>query len=400
MKKLLAGFLSVCLAFSIVGCGSPAVSDGGTTVPSISSKDVSENNSSIPAQDGIVSPSMHALALPSTTEEVYNNDQTLLFSLSYQNVSIDLDNDEIEELIINDLQSRTGSILSEADQICGDAWNDQPEHPNWSNYFLNISYTPTRLDQVLLSLFRNDVSYSGGAHPFVYTDSVTYDLQTGAALELQNIFQPDYSQDVLCALVLKALDGKSEELSYNYQEIVTEQFSEENEIKKDWYFSRNGLCFHFSPYEIAPYSSGTIIAEIPYEELQGILLERYFPTQIESSTGSMYVESYSKEAAQRFQRTTDLTLEENATSIILYSDATVTDLRIEMGTQLEQDHRFIATGVVFAANTVGIGDAIHVSANLLQKDACLRLVYRSNDREVSALITSDPSTGSISLKGE
>ena len=274
MKKLLAGFLCVCLALSIVGCGSPADSDAGTTVPSISGKDVSANNASAPAQDGTVSRSMNALALPSTTEEVYSNDHTLLFTLSSQNVSIDLDNDVLEELIISDLQSRTGDTLSEADQICRDAWSDQPEHPNWSNYFLNVSYTPTRLDQVLLSLFRNDVSYSGGAHPFVYTDSVTYDLQTGAALELQDIFRSDYSQDVLCALVLKALDGKSEELSYNYQEIVTGQFSEENEIKKDWYFSKNGLCFHFSPYEIAPYSSGTIIAEIPYEELQGILLER------------------------------------------------------------------------------------------------------------------------------
>lgn len=399
MKKLLAGFLSVCLALTMAGCSAPGVPDAVTTNTG-TSKEASARDPSELTQNGASSKSMHAIALPTVKEEVCSDDGTLLFTLSFQKASIDLDNEEIEELITSDLQTRTGDILTEADQICSDAFADQPEYPNWSGYFLDVSYTPTRLDQSVLSLFRNQVSYNGGAHPFVYAESVTYDLQTGSPLLLPDIFDENFNKDVLCALVLKALEPKAEELSYNYQDTVTQLFTEDGEIKEDWYFSRNGLCFHFSPYEIAPYSSGTIIAEIPYEDLTGMMYDQYFPTQVESSTGSMYAETYTEDNAQRFQRIADVELDESAPPILLYSDATVTDLRIESGTQLDGNAKFIATSVVFAADTVGIGDAIRIFTDLSQSDNLLRLVYRSNGREVSSLISLDLTTGNVLLKSE
>ena len=400
MKKLLAGFLSVFLALTISGCSLQGKPDQTPTHPDANNHEFTGDTHSEIPKNGNTGKSMHALALPTVKEEVCSDDGTLLFTLSFQNASVDLGNNKIAELVTGDLQSRTDGILSDADHICENAMNDQPEHPDWTPYFLDVSYTPTRLDQVLLSLCCNQVSYSGGAHPFVYTDSVTYDLQTGSPLQLVDIFKDNFGNDVLCALVLKALEPKSAELSYHYQETVTQQFTSGDEMKDDWYFSRNGLCFHFSPYEIAPYSVGTVIAEIPYSELSGILLEQYFPSMTENTTGSMYAEAYTEETAQRFQRITDIRLNEKSTPILLYPDATVTDLRIEIGTHLEGDPKFIATSVVFAADTISIGEAIRVFAAPSQEDTLLRLVYHSNNREVSSLISSDITTGNIVLSGE
>lgn len=398
MKKLLAGFLSACLTLSIAGCGTaPTGNSAPTTVPE---PDVTGSSPTEISQEQVVDRSMHALALPTVREEIFSDDGTLLFSLSYQKTDVIVNDETAQETILGDLQTRIGGILTEADQIYAAAQLDYPEAEYWSHYFIDFSYTPTRLDQEILSLFGNQTSYSGGAHPSLITDSVTYDLKTGQVLELKDILCSGYNQDTLCNLLLKSLEGKAAELSYDYQQIVTERFTGDAANIQDWYFSRSGLCFHFPPYDIAPYSSGTIIAELPYTELTGLLREEYFPTQTEASTGSMYAHVDSAETSARFDFVTDVVLAESSTPIILYSDASVTNLRIEIGTQLEDSNTFISSGVVFMADQVSIGDAIRIYADFTDISNLLRLVYYSGDHEVSALISLDSTTNNVILTSE
>ena len=113
---------------------------------------------------------------------------------------------------------------------------------------------------------------------------MTYDLSTGELIYLDEILDPASSADTLFQLLKKQLSAQEDDLYYDYEDALRDRFTGELHSIRTWYFSRNGLCFHFAPYDIAPYSSGTIIAEIPYSELSGVLLEKYMPVEVPDAT--------------------------------------------------------------------------------------------------------------------
>ena len=83
--------------------------------------------------------------------------------------------------------------------------------------------------------------------------------------------------------------------------------------------------------------------------------------------------------------------------VLLYSDAPVTDVRIETGFRYDDTQQYISGSVVFAADMVDIGDAIHLSANLSDPEQLYRLVYHSEGLEYSAFITYDDIGDAIGL---
>lgn len=396
MKKLVALALGLCLLLGAAGCSDSSAPLPETTPPGTVHSEPAETTApSAPAEE--VTSDMHALVMPTVREDISAEDGTLIFTMSYPNFQVVLNDPALEERITGLLHERLNGILSAAEEIHQSAESDyastDPEY--WYAYSLDVSYTPTRLDQSVLSLFGNRSRYSGGAHPSWVTDSVTYHLQTGEVLELEDILVSGYSKEALCSLVLKSLKDKADTLSHGYEEIITDRFTLQEEQPSRWYFSRTGLCFHFPPYDIAPYSSGTIIAEIPYQELQGLLREDLFPAPASDAAGSMYAQAYTD---QTFTCTAEVSLSSTAAPVVLYSDATVTDVRIETGSLLSDRSGFISSGVVFMADALDIGDAILLYADLSDSQQLLRLVYRSGEHEVSSLITQD-AAGNVVLSG-
>ena len=394
MKKFLALIAAGCVALSLVGCGSGHSGQSKATLPLLT--DSTRDTPSVTEPSRAAIP-MNAIVLPSVKETVTEENGTELFSLSFQHTQVILHNKAAEDKIISDLQSRNNSIVSSAYQIEAQARMDYPESEYWSEYFIDIAYTPTRLDQAVLSLFGNTTSYSGGPHPSLATDSVTYDVQTGEVVCLDDILSPECSSDTLYQLILKSLEGQAEDLYYDYADALGDRFTGKLHSIQDWYFSRSGLCFHFAPYDIAPYSTGTVIAELPYSTLAGILNEKYFPTISPLATGSMYAQTFIENDSERFTCIADVPLCEDGIEVLLYPDAAVTDLRIESGSRYSDSNQYIAVSTVFAANTMNVGDAIRLTANLKNEDTVLRLVYHSEGQEYSAFITYDDVGDSILL---
>jgi hypothetical protein len=290
-----------------------------------------------------------------------------------------------------------GSVLSDAAQIEAQAQADYPGNDYWSEYFIDISYTPTRLDQAVLSLFGNSFSYSGGTHPSLTNHSVTYDLKTGDVMFLDDILSPECTSDMLYQLVLKSLADQADDLYYDYADALGDRFTGELHSIQDWYFSSNGLCFHFAPYDIAPYSSGTIIAELSYRNLTDVLKEEYIPAAAADATGSIYAETYPEDDNKRFTFIAEVPLSENGNEVLLYPDAKVTDIRIEVGTRYSDSNQYIPGVTVFAASTIDVGEAIHLVADLKDPDTVFRLVYHSGSQEYSAFIAYDDVGDSILL---
>lgn len=394
MKKLTAMIVCGCLALSLISCA--------TRTPKAPQRSATEEVPSVSDTFSATQPvdtaaPMYAVALPTTKETVHAEDGTALFSLSFQQVQLILNDEALEERIAANLHERIASLQSSASDIVAQAQLDYPQSDCWSEYFIDAAYTPTRLDHSVLSLFGNTVSYQGGPHPSLVTDSVTYDLQSGNAVYLDDILTEECTPERLYQLILDSLEKQAEDLYCDYADAVGDRFTGELHSIQDWYFSRTGLCFHFAPYDIAPYSSGTIIAELPYSALDGILKEKYFPIEPDSATGSVYAETFIEDDSERFDNIAQISLCEDGSEVLLYPDAFITDLRIEVGSLYTDSNLFFASATVFAASSVNVGEAIHLSADLHSEDTVLRLVYHSNQKESSAFITYDELGDSILL---
>lgn len=405
MKKFLLLSLCIGILLSMAACNKneqPAPT--GATTPTSSAQP--EDPTMEPTVEPTVPPDVedpaqeqltHAVALPKVKDSIYAEDGTELFTLSYPEFKLSLRDTAVADIITGNLKDRMGSALSSASDVKTMAQNDFANSAYWTPYFVDISFTPTRVDQAVLSLFGNRSTYSGGPHPNLGTESVTYDMKTGIVLSIVDVMESNCNGQTLTPLLLEALEPMESELFYDYDLVIQEQFTDSFSGISQWYFSRTGLCFHFSPYEIAPYSSGTIIAEVPYEKLDGILLEKYMPKKADNANGSMYGELYASSDDQRFTYVSDVKVDQTGMPVVLYSDAPVTNLRIEAGTWYADGSQFVATSTVFAADILSVGSAIKLTADFENSNTALQLIYRSGDQEISAFIMLDENGESVVL---
>lgn len=136
-------------------------------------------------------------------------------------------------------------------------------------YTDEIDYSVARADSDVISLVISVYSYSGGAHGNFVAYAENYDPNTGA-----NFAFSDLSDDAELFRI--------NTLQYNQKTAATEEYAErlfttdsitngelENVLyaEDEWYFSEEGLVFISNPYELGPWSSGTIEFTIPYDEL-------------------------------------------------------------------------------------------------------------------------------------
>lgn len=397
MKKTLAALLCLCLALTCAGCNSAPASNHATIAGS-TPDDLVTTPSTEPYHSEQLQQPMHGISMVTVSEDTHADDGEVVFTRSYQKIGLILNGKDSQSVIAADLDRRTTEFLSDTADMVKEAQSQYAEGSEyWSPYFMDISYTPTRIDQSVLSLFCNYIVQSGGVHPIQYTGSITYDLATGKTLTLTDILEGSCTGSDLSALVEAVLEPMAEELYFDYQDSLEDIFSADLSNISNWYFSHTGLCFHFAPYEIAPYSSGTIIAAIPYEQLEGILLEEFFPTELEDANGSLYAEFFLPDDTERFTFLAEVELDPNGTEILIHPDATVTDVRIEQGDWSYDGSRFYPEATVFAADSLGLGNGIILTADLTDDEAPLRLVYSSGGQEVSAIIVYDEANDSIQL---
>lgn len=399
MKRLLAALMVLCLALACVGCGIASAPDHTSTSGSgTTPDDLVTTPTTDPYHSDQLQQPMHAISMVNVSENTYADNGTVIFTNSYQKIGLILNGKDSQSVIAADLDRRTSAFLSDHADIISMAQNHYAMGPmDWYPYFTDISYTPTRIDQTVMSLFCNYSVYYGGVHPTYVTDSVTYDLSTGNALKLGDILVDTCTSADLCTLVETALAPDADALFFDYQDWLQDIFSVDLNKITNWYFSRTGLCFHFAPYAIAPYSSGTIIATIPYEQLEGILQEEFFPKSLENSNGSLYAEVFLPDDTERFAFLAEVKLVPDGTSVLIHPDATVTDVRIESGEWSSDGSRFIPVSTVFAADSIGISNGIVITANLHTDAPTLRLIYSSGGQEVSAFIVYDEAGDSILL---
>lgn len=406
MKKAIAFLLCVVLAAQLCGCfqiidnsdphrQTETSTPGTTAVPPSTAP---QSTAPQPVQDPQEKMPMICLALPTVLEPFYAEDGTLLFYHTYPRPVFQFEDTAVAEKVLLDLLNRIDSVSNEASRIREDAKDSYPPQdaafPR-TPYFVKLNYRAERIDRNLLSLSGEHIFYQGAVHPECSPVSLTYDLVTGNRLKLQDVLSDDFSPETLCELVLEALSPMAGELYGEYPSIITDRFSKAWLDNEDWYLSGQGLCFYFTPYEIAPFSAGIVTAEIPYEKLSGILLDGYFPPETVLTQGTVNAQLFRQEDAARFQRFSEVILDSEGGNILLYTDGSVTDVRIRQGSWDEDGVAFTPETMVYAANGLSQGDAVLVQTVIPDVMPNLQLQYTANGETVTKYISQSGLDGTI-----
>ena len=368
MKKKICALLTCCMLLTLAGCNkfpfaNETSADPSETVTQTTAADT--QSSQFP---------MAAVFIPTTTTEETNPDGTLIFSQSTQNISLTIQDPEVADKVILDFLNRIDTHNQSSQAILESAKaNYNPEH--WTPYLCHTLYNPTRIDQGVLSLFGDYVEYNGSMHASKTNISVSYDLTNGDVLTLAGILKIGASTESFPELVIAKLAEKAEELSLytGYEDFVKQRFQRAPSQDEAFYFTPAGLCFYFAPYEIAPYATGTISVEIPYEQLVGILDDSYFPAESHETDGNIQIAPFNPDDMGQYSQIVEAIVSSDGMMLSAQADDTVYNVKITVKGPDGQSH----DKVLFASQALSPGDALVIQAT---QDELLTMVitYENN----------------------
>ena len=362
---ILAGLITVVVLFAGNTPNTP-----GTTSGSGSSSSSESTSQSVQIDRPMIS-----ISLPMLSETDTADNGATIFLRTYQDVVLDLPNADIARTITLDLLRRMDVHSDILSSVQSKAFADYTGQEPWMPYHYKLLYNPTRIDEALLSLYGEENIYSSSVSGLTGT-AVTYDLLTGTALRLLDVLseEGDASQALLDAL-LDVLAEKKDELMLfdDYASIITSRFSTDLQQQSTWYFSQDGLCFFYSPYDIAPNSVGIVTVTVPYSALSGIVQDRYFPAEQASFPGDLTIHHFADAPADTLEHFSELILDHSGTQYLLTTDGVLYDLSVTAGHFIGS--RFVADATVYHANFLSPQQGFVLKADLSQEEQTMLIRY-------------------------
>lgn len=340
---------------------------------------------------------MTAVSIPAEKSITYAQDGTPVFRSVMQDMQLVMPDQEVADRIIFDFLSRVKDAASNAEQLAAFAQSSYTGSSNWNAHFLDVLYDPMRIDLNVLSLYGESVTWSGGAHPSRHCITANYNMVTGDPLTLGSILYDAQALEPLTQLVIAQLEQIAEDkyLAGDYAQTVTQRLTADESLYEDWYFTRTGLCFCFSPYEIAPYASGVITAHIPYDQLTGLIDDAFFPVEYDRAAGSLQAALLSKENANSFSQIAEVILDPEGEMLLLYTQGALQDVRLDVGSMNEDGTYFTKEYTAFASAQLTPGDAVMVQLSKTGRTVC-SVQYYSNDQTNQAYLIYE--NGTVTLE--
>jgi len=143
------------------------------------------------------------------------------------------------------------------------------ESPVSAGSFFQVTFTQLAPPGDILSIqFGVDGYADGAAHPYHWTKTLNYDLESGQVLSLDALFLPGTDYLILIADYCKAelatrdigfelgFSGGADPLPENYL---------------NWNLTYEGLLITFDEYQVAPYAAGKQQVLVPYDVLGAVI---------------------------------------------------------------------------------------------------------------------------------
>ena len=137
-----------------------------------------------------------------------------------------------------------------------------------ARYQLNIDVDSFYFPPAIHSYLFNIYEYTGGAHGNTYIRTFTFDTQKQREIGLSEIIGPFFEDDqqmyaLIGRIVMSNLGSRLEDKDW-----VEKGTGYNPENYQNFVVTKDELVFYFPPYQIAPYSEGTIKIAIPMMALQ------------------------------------------------------------------------------------------------------------------------------------
>ena len=114
---------------------------------------------------------------------------------------------------------------------------------------------------------------TGGAHPHQWSQWLNFDFESGKLLTKDDVFlasaKVDIERMLLDHLMLMQAEIYPDESLKTLEDLQQKGFLQMTNmyIPDNFLLHKEGVSFLFNRYDIAPYSAGEIVIEIPYEEI-------------------------------------------------------------------------------------------------------------------------------------
>jgi len=378
MKRFTSMIL--CLLLLFCGCSNEQTSGTATTTP-YTETTTPTTQPTIPAVETVPYTKYQAPLIAASTalitQDFGSSDGTTVLQYTCQDLVLSLDDPQVADAIGIDFLN-----LVDSSKVHAEAQRAYENANDWSAYVFKRIYNPMRLDSSVLSMYGSQTLSTDNSHATTAGISVTYDLFTGQRLSLKQILKADFSADTLAMAITKALTPLADEgiLYSDHAYVITEMFSTNTPVDC-WYLSDNGLCFYFAPYEIAPYSAGIIVAEIPYDQLTDILKDEYFPSEEIELSGTLLVTDFASADLNSYTQFAELPLDSHADEYLIHVAGAVSNFRVLWGTW-QADGSFVSEATLFASSTLCDGDALRLQIDG-SKIGNICITYESGGKLVS-----------------
>lgn len=397
MKKI-PFIIAICLSLTLSGCALNQPEYHSNIITKDPTVETTNNNELNITYEQLP---MTAVSLPVTERITKASDGTEICKTYEQSITLVVSDPEVADKIIVDFLNRV-DIEESVNNLTASAKIAYDANPkNWTPYLTQVSYSPARIDQSILSLTGSRITYDGLPHPEVTYSSITYDLVTGNVLTLNDIMIDKTNAGNLCESIIKALKNQHKTPNSLYEEFektVQERFNKSLSYDQGWHFSTEGLVVYFSPYEIAPYSLGVVSVTIPYNQLSGVVKDEYFPREQDVTIGTVKAELFNQDDLDRFTQFAEVVIQQDKDKVVLFTEQAVSDLTLQTGNWSKDGAAFTAEHTVFAAATLTPGDAIMVEADFAESQQTLLLNYKSNGETISVYLSIDTTSGDVKLE--
>ncbi len=410
MKKLLAVLLAACLLLSAAGCAEhPIETQPVETAPTEQTVPATEaTEATVPTTEETQAPteptepesyelSFSYISMPLRYEAIQAEDGSYLCEFRYQDVALILEDAEVAGLVTMDLLNKIDE--TEFDSVYNAAVADGAGQNGKSPYYINIYYSPVRMDSSVLSLAGTETSCTSEYYADTICKAVTYDLVTGNRVSYRDILVADCNRAELCNLIIEALAPQDQagDLFFDYKDTIFELLGDSSSFTENWYFTTEGLCFFFPVYEIAPYATGTVTAVVPYDKLLGFLEDAWFPPEMPEATGNVTAELFYQADLSSFKQFAEVTVDDGGEMVLIHTDKLLRNVRIDIGSWDMDGVVFTPDCTVFATDTLCATDAVVVETYIPDAAPNLRLSYVSGGQTYVYYISQSGMDGSILL---
>lgn len=201
------------------------------------------------------------------SKDIYRctEDTAVSVKISYPQL-VNLQNKEVQDKINLLLESYFLEALQNYEEFISDSEYIADYPADWAFYF-ETTFRATYLTDEFLSVVMDYYEFTGGAHGNHFSQGYNFKLSDGELFYLSDIIKESQFENLslFCEQeIIKQFDVNSlADILFNDEISLNED--------QDFFINPGHLVIQFDPYEIAPYSMGSIEVEISFDRIKNLL---------------------------------------------------------------------------------------------------------------------------------